>query len=95
MKLLKSQLSLNREDKYESTFALLKEKLCSTPILTLPEFTKAFEIRCDASRIRIGVVLMQDRRPIAYFNEKLSGATLKYITYDKELYDLVKTLKTW
>jgi len=53
-------LSLNREEKYESTFALLKEKLCSTPILTLPEFTKAFEIRCDASRIRIGVVLMQD-----------------------------------
>jgi len=95
MKLLKSQLSLNREEKYESTFALLKEKLCSTPILTLPEFTKAFEIRCDASRIRIGVVLMQDWRPIAYFNEKLSGATLKYITYDKELYDLVKTLKTW
>jgi hypothetical protein len=40
-------------------------------------------------------VLMQDWRPIAYFNEKLSGATLKYITYDKELYDLVKTLKTW
>ena len=60
MKLLKSQLSLNREEKYESTFALLKEKLCSTPILTLPEFTKAFEIRCDASRIRIGGVLMQD-----------------------------------
>jgi hypothetical protein len=31
----------------------------------------------------IGAVLMQDRRPIVYFNEKLSGATLNYPTYDK------------
>jgi hypothetical protein len=28
-------------------------------------------------------VLMQDQRSIAYFNEKLSEATLNYSTYDK------------
>jgi hypothetical protein len=27
-------------------------------------------------------VLMQDRRPIIYFSEKLNGATLNYPTYD-------------
>uniref|UniRef100_A0A2N9HCD5 Reverse transcriptase domain-containing protein n=1 Tax=Fagus sylvatica TaxID=28930 RepID=A0A2N9HCD5_FAGSY len=32
--------------------------------------------------------LTEDRRPIAFFNEKLSGASLKYPTYDKELYAL-------
>jgi hypothetical protein len=40
-------------------------------------------------------VLIQDRRPIAYFSEKLNGATLNYPIYDKELYALVRTLETW
>uniref|UniRef100_A0A2N9GE48 Reverse transcriptase RNase H-like domain-containing protein n=1 Tax=Fagus sylvatica TaxID=28930 RepID=A0A2N9GE48_FAGSY len=34
-------------------------------------------------------------RPIAFFSEKLSGASLKYPTYDKELYALVRALETW
>ncbi|PKI67129.1 hypothetical protein CRG98_012457 [Punica granatum] len=38
---------------------------------------------------------MQDRRPIAYFSEKLKGAALNYSTYDKELYALVRALETW
>ena len=38
---------------------------------------------------------MQERRPVAYFSEKLSGVALNYPTYDKELYALVRTLKTW
>jgi len=40
-------------------------------------------------------VLLQGGHPIAYFSEKLSGASLNYPTYDKELYALVRTLQTW
>src|SRR5262249_19669777 len=43
----------------------------------------------------IGVVILQDKRPVAYFNEKLNGAQLNYSTYDKELYALVRALETW
>ena len=38
---------------------------------------------------------MQEGRLIAYFSEKLSGVALKYPTYDKELYALVRALETW
>jgi hypothetical protein len=38
---------------------------------------------------------VQERKPVAYFSEKLSGPVLNYSTYDKELYALVRCLETW
>lgn len=37
----------------------------------------------------------KNQSPISYFNEKLSGALLNYLTYEKELYALVKSLEVW
>jgi hypothetical protein len=39
--------------------------------------------------------LLQVGNLVAYFSEKLSGASLRNSTYDKELYALVRTLQTW
>jgi hypothetical protein len=57
--------------------------------------TKTFKIECDALRIGIRVVLMQEKkRSIAYFSKTLNGETFNYSTYDKELYTLARILKT-
>jgi hypothetical protein len=40
-------------------------------------------------------VLLEEGKPITYFSEKLSGPSLNYLTYDKELYGLVPVLETW
>jgi hypothetical protein len=69
--------------------------LIHAPHLQLPDFNKTFELECDASGIGLGGVLLQERKPVSYFSEKLSGPILNYSTYDKELYALVRCLETW
>jgi hypothetical protein len=71
----------------------LKEKLTHALLLQLPDFSKTFELKCDASGVDIGVVLMQGGKPVAYFSEKLHGPVLNYSTYDKELYALIRSLQ--
>lgn len=44
---------------------------------------------------RIGVVLVQDSRPIEFFNEKLSPARQKWTTYAQELYAIVRAFQPW
>jgi hypothetical protein len=79
----------------EHSFSTLIDKLTYAPLLHLPDFGKTFELECDTSEIRIGGVLLQKGKHIAYFSEKLSGLLLNYSTYDKELYALVRVLETW
>jgi hypothetical protein len=67
----------------EKSFNLLKKKITEQPILVLPDFSKTFQVKCDASGFAIGAVLSQDNRSIAYFSEKLNEAKIKYSKYDK------------
>ncbi|GJZ29670.1 putative reverse transcriptase domain-containing protein [Tanacetum coccineum] len=58
--LRKSPLN-GRGDKQEAAFRTLKHKLCSAPILALPQGAKNFIVYCDASQ-GLGAVLMQNEK---------------------------------
>lgn len=90
--LIKKNIKFEQRQAQERAFNDLKDTLCNVPLLTIPKFELTFEIECDASEIRIDAILIQDQRPLMYFNEKLNGATLSCPTYDKDLYALVKAL---
>ena len=81
-------------ERQEQDFALLKEKLTKAPVLAIPDFSKTFELECNAYGVSVGAVLLQGGHPIAYLSEKHHGATLNYPTYDKELYVLIRALQT-
>jgi hypothetical protein len=79
----------------EKNFKLLKEKIIGQPVLVLLDFSKTFQVRCDASGFAIGAVLSQDNRPFAYFSEKMNDSKGTYSTYDKEFYSFIQALKKW
>ncbi|GKD00029.1 putative reverse transcriptase domain-containing protein, partial [Tanacetum coccineum] len=68
-------------DKQEAAFQLLKQKLCSAPILALPEGSEDFIAYCDASKKGLGIVLMQRENYTVFTDHK----SLQHILDQKEL----------
>ncbi|GKA81554.1 putative reverse transcriptase domain-containing protein [Tanacetum coccineum] len=82
-------------DDEEEAFQTLKQKLCSAPILSLPEGSEDFVVYCDASLKGFGAVLMQREKVIAYASRQLRKNEENYTTYDMELGAVVFALRLW
>jgi len=57
MNLLIKDVPFNFDDIYLEEWEKLKQELISAPIISTPDWTKPFEIMCDASDFTISVVL--------------------------------------
>ncbi|KAL0416064.1 UNVERIFIED_CONTAM: Transposon Tf2-12 polyprotein, partial [Sesamum latifolium] len=79
----------------EGSFTELKQRLASTPVLTLPSDKGAFLIYSDTSKNGLGCVLMQNDKVIAYASRQLKSYELNYPTHDLELAAVVFALKIW
>nr|GEW89531.1 putative reverse transcriptase domain-containing protein [Tanacetum cinerariifolium] len=79
----------------EEEFQTLKRKLCSAPILSLPEGGKDFVVYCDASLRGFEAVLMKREKVIAYASRQQRKNEENYTTHDLELGAVVFALRLW
>ena len=79
----------------QQSFNDLKQRLCSTPVHSLPDLQQPFEIEIDALDYVVGVVLTQHGHLMVYHSETLSNVVRKYPTYDKEMYSIVQDCCQW
>ncbi|GJW58320.1 putative reverse transcriptase domain-containing protein [Tanacetum coccineum] len=94
-KLTQKKVAFEWGDKQEAAFQTLKNKLCSAPILALPQGAENFIVYCDASHKGLGAVLMQNEKVIAYASRQLKIHEKNYTTHDLELGAVVFALKIW
>ncbi|GJT31146.1 putative reverse transcriptase domain-containing protein [Tanacetum coccineum] len=94
-KLTQKSVKFDWTEKAEIVFQLLKQKLCSAPILALPEGSENFVVYCGASHKGLGAVLMQKEKVIAYTSSQLKIHEKNYTTHDLEIGAVVFALKLW
>ena len=77
-----------------------KDRLTLAPVHALPKCGENYTVYiltvyCDASRVGLGCVLMQEGKVIAYASRQLKVHEKNYPTYDLELADVVFALNLW
>ena len=93
--LLKNGVKFEWSQACEEAFNTLKDRLTTAPVLAQPDISKSFDVYCDASRIGLGCVLMQEGRVVAYASRQLKRHEENYPTHDLELAAIVHALKIW
>ena len=82
-------------DPCQRAFQELKRRITLAPILIVPERRQGYTVYCDASKDRLGCVLMQSERVVAYGSRQLKNREWNYPTHDMELAAIVFALKIW
>ena len=95
--LLQKNKKFDWNDKCETAFQTLKERLVTEPILSYPDFSKPFELYVDSSGVAIGMVLGQFQngmeKVIAYGGRSLSAAERNYSTTEQEALAVIAGIK--
>ena len=73
-------------------FEQIKNKICTAPVLVLPNFHHPFEIEMDASDYALGDVITQSGHLVAFHSKNFNQTIRRYSTYEKELHAIVQAL---
>ena len=99
-KLTSSKVSWVWTNKEQSSFENIKNELCSALSLHLPDWSRPFIIKTDASKVAVGSVLGQldDNNnfiPIGYHSESLNPTARKWSATEREFYAIISASRKW
>ena len=98
--LLKKDQKFEWTEECQRAFDDLKKRFTEEPVLMMPDQTRPFQIKTDASKYATGAVLTQldsngDRHPISFISKTFSPAEQNYKLYDRELLAIIQALEEW
>ena len=99
--LLRKNVEFKWDDKCEGTFNLIKDYLCSKPVLQIYDHEKEVVLETDASSFGLGAVLKQPDElgtlhPVFYFSRKLTPKEKRdYDTIHLECKAIKEAIKYW
>ena len=77
------------KEEHQKCFDAIKRVIGREVLLAYPDFNAPFEIHTDASKLKIGAVISQKVKPIAFYSRKMNSAQQNYTTTEKELLSIV------
>ena len=69
--------------------------MTQVPVLAMPNFQELFVVETDACHHGLGVVLLQEKHPIAFFSKTLGLRASGKSIYEKELMAIVFVVLKW
>jgi hypothetical protein len=97
---------MKKDKKFEWTtecqeaFDTMKKRFTEELVLLMPDQSKPFQIKSDASKVATGAVLTQldsngDQHPVAFLSKTFSETKRKYEIYNCKLLGIIRALKEW
>jgi hypothetical protein len=77
----------------QKAFDEMKAIIAAETLMIYPDHNKPFEVYTDASDYQMGAAILQEGRPVAYWNRKHNNAQRNYTTMEKELLAVGMCLK--
>jgi hypothetical protein len=93
--LTSSKINFEWHSSHQQAFDKIKKVIGTEVLLCYPDFNKPFHLYTDASDHQLWTVIMQDKKPIAFYSRKLNTAQKRYTTTEIELLSAIETCKEY
>jgi hypothetical protein len=95
--LTSSKVKFEWHSSHQQAFDKIKKVIGTEVLLCYPDFNKpdSFHLYTDASDHQLGAIIIQDKKPIAFYSRKLNTAQKWYTTKERELLSAIETCKEY